>query len=205
MYEGRPAPIQGRSVVFLGGGSCREGGRTPQRRGGSQRETRGPGIWAPFTQKRPPQHRPRPPQTIYWAPLARKRRRMHRTHGPACSDAPAHFVWGRRRDGPGPRKENNTGRPPQHQPQLRQTKHGAPRTHTHTHEATRTGPTAEQTSMTRRTLRREDRVTVPGPVRKPAKYEMSYGGGGGGGDQRGLSRRHSEPPTAVGQKPTAVR
>ena len=39
--------------------------------------------------------------------------------------------------------------------------------HAHTNEATRMGSTAEQTTMTRRTLRREGRVTVQGPVRKP--------------------------------------
>ena len=50
-----------------------------------------------------------------------------------------------------------------------------------TNEATRTGPTAEQATMTRRTLRREEWVIVQDPVRKPTKDEMSPKGGGGGG------------------------
>ena len=43
----------------------------------------------------------------------------------------------------------------------------------------RTGPTAEQTTMTRCTLRSEGRVPVQGPRRKPMKDEMSHRGGGG--------------------------
>ena len=41
--------------------------------------------------------------------------------------------------------------------------------------ATRNGPTAEQTMMARRTLRKEERVTVQGPVRKSAKDLKSHG------------------------------
>ena len=44
----------------------------------------------------------------------------------------------------------------------------------HTHEATRTGPAAERITTTRCTLRRGERVTVQGPVRKPTKAEMSH-------------------------------
>ena len=48
--------------------------------------------------------------------------------------------------------------------------------HGPTDEATRAGPTAEPTTMSQRTLRREERVTVQGPVRKPTKDGMPHGG-----------------------------
>ena len=52
--------------------------------------------------------------------------------------------------------------------------------HARTNEVTRTGPTAERATTPRRTLQRDERATVQGPVRKPTKDEMSHGGGGGG-------------------------
>ena len=55
----------GRRTGLEGGGPAAEW-RTPHRRGGVQRETRGPGVWAPLTKKRPPQHQPQPQQTNYW-------------------------------------------------------------------------------------------------------------------------------------------
>ena len=50
--------------------------------------------------------------------------------------------------------------------------------HAHTNEATRMGSTAEQTTIPRRTLRREGWVTVQGPVTKPTKDEKSHWGEG---------------------------
>ena len=47
----------------------------------------------------------------------------------------------------------------------------------HTTEATRTSPNAEGAATTQRNLQREDRGTVQGPVRKPAKDETSHRGG----------------------------
>ena len=54
---------------------------------------------------------------------------------------PTRVTRGRTGDCPGPRKENNAGRPPHHQPRPRRTEYWAPRTHGR--GKTRTGPTAE--------------------------------------------------------------
>ena len=48
------------------------------------------------------------------------------------------------------------------------------------HQRHRACPMAEQPTMTRRSLRREQRVTVQGPDRKPSKDGMLHMGGEGG-------------------------
>ena len=55
----------------------------------------------------------------------------HRRRSPARNNALAHFVWGRRGDGPGPPKENNAGQPPQHRHSRGRPSTG-PQWHTHT-------------------------------------------------------------------------
>ena len=65
-------------------------------------------------------------------------------------------------DCPEPRAEHNGGRPPA----------AAARARAHT----RTGPTAEQTAMPRRTPRRAERVTVQGPGREPTKDKVPHRG-----------------------------
>ena len=119
----------------------------------------------------PRQHQPWPRQT----PLTRKQRTTHEAHGPASDGAPAHFMWGRLADCPGPIRTTLQDNP-------RSTSHsrGRPSTtpHAYTNNATGASPTAKQTTMIRRTLQREDRVNVQGPVRKPTKDQM-FGGGGG--------------------------
>ena len=44
-----------------------------------------------------------------------------------------------------------------------------------------TGRSGRQNAATRRNMRREERVTVHGPVKKQQPDRMSHGGGGGGG------------------------
>ena len=89
----------------------RQSDEAPQRRGGMQRETRTPGVWAPHTKKRPPQHQPHP----YWSPIRK-----------TMPDDPRGTSHSRSRPSAVP--------------------------HSYANEATRTGPTAGQTTMTRRTL-----------------------------------------------------
>ena len=76
-------------------------------------------------------------------------------------------------DRPGPRADNND--------EPRSTSHSRSRPsagpHAPTNEAARACPTAERTMMTRRTLRREEWVTVQGSRKNPTREERSQGGG----------------------------
>ena len=102
-------------------------------------------------------------QANYWAPLTCNNTNTH-PHGPTSHDVPAHFIWGRTDDCPAPLKKTKLPDDP------RSTSHsrGTPSTgrRARTNEATCTRPMAEQT-MTQLALRREERVTVQGPVRRP--------------------------------------
>ena len=69
----------------------------------------------------------------------------------------------------------NAGQPPQHPPQSRQTRRWA--SCARTNDATRPGPAAERTRMTRRTLRRGRPGGCPGP-RKETNEGRNVGGGG---------------------------
>ena len=72
--------------------------------------------------------------------------------------------------------------------------------HAHTNEATHTSPTAKQTTMTQRTLRRDHRVFVQGPAghQRRTKCEMSHGGWGGTRwAAESPNRRINEPPLRV--------
>ena len=77
-----------------------------RRRGGSRRQTRGPGVRAPTSKdKTPPQDQPPPPQTNDWAPRAHERGDAHRPRGRADNAGPPPFSEGRMGDCPGPRKQ----------------------------------------------------------------------------------------------------
>ena len=72
-----------------------------------------------------------------------------------------------------------------------------------------TGRSGRQNAATRRNMRREERVTVKGPVKEQQPDRMSHGGGGGGfgssswGGGGGLSRTVPAAPRA--QHPTPPR
>ena len=57
-----------------------------------------------------------------------------------------------------------------------------------------TGRSGRQNAATRRNMRREERVTVQGPVKEQQPDGMSHGGGGGGGD--GYRKRQRDPRPA---------
>ena len=74
-----------------------------------------------------------------------------------------------------------------------------------------TGRSGRQKAATRRNMRREDRVTVPGPVKKQQPDGMSHGGGGGGHLRRcarhcvgQCTSRHWHRPTSQSPPGTCV-
>ena len=68
---------------------------------------------------------------------------------------------------------------PPHPAQPRHTNHWAPRTRKRHQQEHRPQWPTERSDPTRRNMRREERVTVQGPVKKQQPDGMSHGGGGG--------------------------
>ena len=107
---------------------------------------------------RPPQHQTAAPvDRLLGPPHAQATHNALDPMAQHAAMAPAHFMRGRRRGCAAAAAADQALGPAR------------------TIEAARTGPTAERTAMTRRTLRREGRVTVQGPVRGPTKDERHAG------------------------------
>ena len=117
-------------------------------------------YWAPLTHRRHSMpHSAQPQHTKYWAPRTRKRHQQeHRPQRLTESSNPTQHAKGRTGDCPGPVKEQQPDGMSHRGAQHRQAPEDRTVGPTYTHEATRTGPTAEQATTTRRTLRREERV-----------------------------------------------
>ena len=134
-------------------------------------------YWAPLTRKRHTMpHSAQSRHTNYWAPRTRKRHQQdHRPQRPTESSDPTQHAKGRTGDRPGPRKGATTRRNVtqgghangtpchiQHSPNTPTT--GLRERGNDTSKST--GRSGRQKVATRRNMRREERVTVQGPVKE---------------------------------------
>ena len=159
------------------------------------------GEWAAKTVKRPP-HQPAQPQCAsYWAPLTRKRhQQQHRPQRPPEHSDPTRHAKGRTADCPGPCEETATRRticPQKHsearggrpecrgewaataekRPRSDQHNLSTPTTRERENDTSRNaGRSGRRNAATRRGMRREERATVQGPVKKQQTDGMSHRG-----------------------------
>ena len=132
-------------------------------------------VSGPHFRRRTPTAPTAAPADQLLGPTQTQTAHMNQPHGPA-SDAPAHFMRGSPGGCPGPCQESLTERPPTTLAAAAADEMLVP-----IHKRSKAHrPYGQRTTMTQRTLRREDRVTVQGPARKPTKAGMSHRKGGGG-------------------------
>ena len=132
-------------------------------------------YWAPLTRKRHTMpHSAQSQHANYWAPRTRKRHQQeHWPQRPTESSDPTQHAKGRTGDRPGPRKGATT---------RRNVTQGGNTPTTGLRErgndtSKSTGRSDRQNTATRRNMRREERVTVQGPVKEQEPDGMSHRGG----------------------------